>query len=92
MSTSVAPVRRARSQSKLVFFLIFGLLTVFVTYMKNAHVFDPSSEMARHFAPVKWYLVIHALFGGLALFLGIFQFSNRLRARYLPVHRMLGYV
>ena len=26
MSTSVAPVRRARSQSKLVFFLIFGTL------------------------------------------------------------------
>jgi hypothetical protein len=37
---------RSRSQSKLVFFVIFGLLTVFVTYMKNARVFDPTSEIA----------------------------------------------
>jgi uncharacterized membrane protein len=91
MST-VAPVSRSRSQAKLIFFAIFGLLTVFVTYMKNAHVFDPSSEIAQHFAPVKWYLVPHAFFGGLAMLLGAFQFSNRLRARYLRVHRMLGYV
>jgi uncharacterized membrane protein len=92
MSTAVTPVRRPRSQAKLVFFVIFGLLTVFVTYMKNAHVFDPSSEIAQHFAPVKWYLIPHAFFGALAMLLGAFQFSNRLRARYLKVHRMLGYV
>lgn len=92
MSTAVVPVRRPRSQAKLVLFVIFGLLTVFVTYMKNAHVLDPSSEIAQHFAPVKWYLIPHAFFGGLAMLLGAFQFSNRLRARYLNVHRMLGYV
>jgi len=92
MSTVVAPVRRPRSQAKLVFFVIFGFLTVFVTYMKNADVFDPSSQIAQHFAPVKWYLILHAFFGGLAMLLGAFQFSNRLRARYLNVHRMLGYI
>ena len=92
MATVVAPVRRPRSQSKLVFFAIFGLLTVFVTYMKNAHIFDPTSEIAQHFAPVRWYLVPHAFFGVLAMVLGAFQFSNRLRARYLSTHRMLGYV
>ena len=92
MSTIVAPVRRPRSQTKLVFFVVFGFLTVFVTYMKNAHVFDPSSQIAQHFAPVKWYLIPHAFFGGLAMLLGAFQFSNRLRARYLSVHRMLGYI
>ena len=92
MATVVAPVRRPRSQSKLVFFLIFGLLTVFVTYMKNAHVFDPASEIAQHFAPVRWYLLPHAFFGSLAMLLGVFQFSNRLRARYLKIHRTLGYV
>ena len=92
MSTLVAPVRRPGSPAKLVFFVIFGFLTLFVVYMKNAHVFDPSSEIAQHFAPVKWYLIVHAFFGGLAMLLGAFQLSNRLRARYLPVHRMLGYV
>lgn len=92
MATAVAAVRRPRSQSKLVFFVVFGLLTVFVLYMKSARVFDPTSDIARHFAPAKWFLVAHAVFAGLALLLGAFQFSNRLRARYLSVHRFLGYV
>lgn len=92
MSTAAAPARSSRSQAKLVFFILFGLLTIFVTYMKNARIFDPTSEIAQHFAPVKWYLVAHAFFGALAMLLGAFQFSNRLRAKYLPVHRMLGYV
>ena len=92
MATAVASVRRSRSQSKLVFFVIFGLLTVFVMYMKNSRIFDPTSEIAQHFAPVKWYLVPHAFFGILAIVLGVFQFSNRLRARYLKIHRTLGYV
>jgi len=92
MATVVAPIRRSRSQSKLVFFLIFGVLTIFVTYMKNARILDPTSEIARHFAPVKWYVLPHAFFGGLAMILGVFQFSNRLRARFLKVHRTLGYI
>src|SRR5438874_286885 len=92
MATIVAPVLRTRSQKKLIFFVIFGLLTIFVTYMKNARIFDPTSEIAQHFAPVRWYLVPHAFFGALAMLLGAFQFSNRLRARYLKTHRTLGYV
>jgi uncharacterized membrane protein len=92
MATIVAPVRGARSQSKVAFFVIFGLLTIFVTYMKNARIFDPTSEIAQHFAPIKLYLVPHAFFGVLAIVLGVFQFSNRTRARYLKIHRTLGYV
>jgi uncharacterized membrane protein len=92
MSTVSGPVPRSRSQAKLAFFVLFGLVTVFVTYMKNARILDPSSEIAQHFAPVKWYLIVHAFFGALAMLLGVFQFSNRLRARYLTIHRTLGYV
>jgi uncharacterized membrane protein len=92
MATVVASLRRSRSQSKLVFFVIFGLLTAFVTYMKNSHVFDPTSEIAQHFAPVKWYVIPHAFFGALAMLVAVFQFSNRLRARYLQTHRVLGYI
>ena len=92
MATIVAPAVRTRSQKKLILFIVFGLLTIFVTYMKNARIFDPTSEIAQHFAPVKWYLIPHAFFGALAMLLGVFQFSNRLRARYLTTHRTLGYV
>ena len=92
MSTILAPGARLRSQAKLVFFVVFGLVTVSVTYMKNVRILDPSSDTAQHFAPVKWYLVAHAFFGATAMLLGVFQFSNRLRARYLKLHRVLGYV
>src|SRR5947209_20499428 len=92
MATIVAPVVRTRSQQKLIFFILFGLVTIFVTYMKNARIFDSTSEIAQHFAPVRWYLIPHAFFGGLAMLLGVFQFSNRLRARYLKTHRTLGYI
>ena len=92
MSIAISPVGRSHTPLKLVFFAIFFLLSISVIYMKNAHIFDPSSEIARHFAPVKWYLIPHAFFGALALLLGAFQFSNRLRAKYLKVHRILGYL
>ncbi len=92
MSAPAVSRQRPRSQGKLVFFIVFGLLTVFVVYMKNARIFDPTSPIAQHFAPAGWFLAVHAFFGALAMTLGVFQFSNRLRARYLKVHRTLGYV
>jgi uncharacterized membrane protein len=90
--SDVVQAYRPKSQAKLAFFVVFGLLTVFVLYMKNSGIFDPTSEMSRHYAPALGFLVIHGFFGALALVLGAFQLSNRLRARYLGVHRVLGYV
>src|SRR5512142_3002627 len=84
------PVRGSRL--KLAFFLIFGALTVLVIIMKNPGFFDPASPVAQHFAPGLGFLLVHGFFGMVALALGALQFSNRLRARYLPWHRRLGYV
>jgi uncharacterized membrane protein len=84
--------RRPKSQAKLTFFVLFGVATVFVTYMKNQGFFDPTSPTAQHYQPGFAFLLIHALFGTIALVLGAFQLSNRLRARYLGVHRALGYI
>jgi uncharacterized membrane protein len=94
MSTvAAAPsLKPRRSQAKLIGFVIFFAVTIFVTYMKSAKAFDPTSDMARHFAPGTLFLIPHAIFAGLALIMGAFQFSNRLRARYLKVHRVMGYV
>jgi uncharacterized membrane protein len=89
---AVLPVRaRTRSQKKLVFFLGFFAVTAFVTYMKNAKIFHPDSDIARHFAPGMVFLIPHAIFASLALVMGAFQFSTRLRSRYLRVHRAMGY-
>lgn len=93
MATAAAATRaRSGSQTKLILFAIFFAVTAFVTYMKNAQIFDPSSEVARHFAPATLFLIPHAFFAGLAMVMGAFQFSNRLRSRYLRVHRVMGYI
>jgi uncharacterized membrane protein len=91
MPARTLPGVPSRSPAKLLFFVGFFALTILATYEKNARVFDPMSPIARHYAPAKWFLPVHAVFGILAMGLAAFQFSNRLRARYLRVHRILGY-
>jgi len=91
MPTRTSPAVTSRSPTKLLFFLGFFALTILATYEKNARVLDPMSPIARHYAPAKWFLPVHAIFGILAMGLAAFQFSNRLRAGYLRVHRILGY-
>ncbi len=90
---SIADLARGpKSQAKIFFFVVFALITVFVTYMKNRGFFDPASPTAQHYAPALGFLLVHGFFGATALVLGVFQLSIRLRARYLGVHRALGYV
>ncbi len=92
MATATAPAVTSRSNVKLLFFLLFFALTIFAAYEKNARILDPTSPIAQHFAPAKWYLPVHAFFGAIAMAVAAFQFSNRLWARYLRLHRVFGYV
>lgn len=91
MSTSAPAVTPKRSPAKLIFFAVFLLVTAFVTFGKNRGVFNPADPMRQHYEPGMVWLIPHAGFAALALLMGIFQFSNRLRAKYLAVHRKLGY-
>src|SRR3954464_12005232 len=92
VAAAASALKPRRSQAKLIWFAIFFAVTIFVTYMKNAKVFDPSSDMARHFSPGMFFLIPHAIFASIALVMGAFQFSNRLRARHLRLHRIMGYI
>jgi len=89
--TAPSPIS-LRSQVKAAFFLVFFAMTIFAAYEKNSRIFDPTSPIAQHYAPAKWFLPVHALCGILAMTVPALQFSNRLRARYLKWHRALGYV
>jgi uncharacterized membrane protein len=92
MATATAPAVTSRSHAKLMFFFLFFALTIFAAYEKNARILDATSPIAQHFAPATWYLPVHAFFGAIAMAVAAFQFSNRLRARYIRLHRVLGYV
>ena len=90
--TSDAPsVVPKGSRAKVIFFVVFLLATAFVTFGKNRGVFNPADPMRQHYEPGMSWLIPHAGFAALALLMGIFQFSNRMRARYLGTHRKLGY-
>jgi hypothetical protein len=89
VATATARAVTSRSQAKLLFFLVFFALTILGVYEKDARIFDPSSPIAQHFAPAKWYMAVHGFFGAIAMVVAAFQFSNRLRVRYLRVHRFL---
>ena len=91
MATATAPAVTSHSKAKVVFFAAFFAITIFSVYDKDARVFDPGSPIARHFAPAMWFVIVHGSFGAIAMAVAAFQFSNRLRARYLRVHRVLGY-
>jgi uncharacterized membrane protein len=44
----------------------------------------------KHYAIIKGTLLPHGIAGAIALFLGVSQFSSRLRTRHTRVHRVLG--
>lgn len=77
-------------QAKHVFFILYGLITLFVIYRYEVPFLDSQSPTWEHVAKVKWWLLPHGLAGAIALFLAPFQFSKRLRQRNLRLHQILG--
>ena len=91
MATAPAPAARGSSvKAKHVLFVAFGLMTLFVFYQRDSQLFDAHSPLRQRYAPIPWLILAHGVPGALALLLGMFQFSSRLRQRYLQVHRVMG--
>jgi uncharacterized membrane protein len=93
MVTPAAPahITRKRSfQAKLAMWVVFVLMTLFVLLTRDRMLFDANSPLRQRYAPIPWLMLAHGVPGALALFLGFFQFSSRLRQRYLNVHRWMG--
>jgi len=66
-------------------------LLVIVWITRDRMLLDSNSFLRQRYAPLPGLMLLHGVPGALALFLGIFQFSNRLRARYLQVHKVMGW-
>ena len=82
---------RTRSiQAKHIFFIFFGLMTLLVLYLYEVPLMDADSPARQRIEVVKWWMIPHGIAGALALFLAPLQFSNRLRQRYLRLHRIMG--
>ncbi len=77
-------------QSKHALWAVFGLMALFVLFTRERSLLDPSSFLRQRYAPVPWLMFLHGIPAALALALGVFQFSSRLRQRHLQAHRVMG--
>ncbi|HKS88219.1 MAG TPA: DUF2306 domain-containing protein [Stellaceae bacterium] len=75
---------------KPIVFTVIGLMAAYVIYHNEYFLINAAAPIWKHYEPFKWYLLGHGLAGGCALVLAPMQFSDRLRRRYLTLHRTTG--
>jgi hypothetical protein len=78
--------------SKTILFALIGVMYAYVLYNVEGFLFNKSDPEWKHIAPFQMWLLPHGLAAACALFLGPFQFSERLRRKYVMVHKTFGYL
>ena len=76
--------------AKYVTFSLIALTSLYVLYHNERFVIDGSHPAWQHYAPFKWWLLPHAIFGTIVLVFAPFQFSERIRQRFTKAHRVMG--
>ena len=75
---------------KYILFALIGVMTAYVLAHNERFLIEPQHPTWAFFAPVKWWLLPHALAGTCAMLAAPLQFSDRLRRRYAKFHRVTG--
>jgi uncharacterized membrane protein len=76
--------------AKYVVFSIIALTSLYVLYHNERFLVDSSHPAWQHYAPFKWWLLPHGIFGAIVLLFAPLQFSDRLRQRFPKWHRVMG--
>jgi uncharacterized membrane protein len=84
------PVRARSVQARHVIFGLLGLLMIVVWFTRDYMLLIPNSFLRQRYSPIAWIVMLHGIPGAAALFLGVLQFSARLRQRHLQWHRVMG--
>jgi len=94
MTVDISPSPRGfqMPRAKTLLFAAIAAMYVFVLLTVESFLFDKSNPEWQHIAPFQWWLLPHGLAAACALFLGPFQFSERLRRKYVMVHKTFGYL
>ena len=90
--TPSAPRPWQAPRAKTLLFVGIGLLYAYVIVTTESFLWDKTSPEWTHIEPFKTILLPHGLVAALALLLGPFQFSERLRRKYALVHKTIGYL
>ena len=79
-----------RINAKHVVFSAIALASLYVLYHNERFLIDGSHPAWQHYAPFKWWLLPHGIFGAIVLLFAPLQFSDRLRQRFTRAHRIMG--
>ena len=79
-------------RAKTALFALIAVMYVYVLITNESFLVDKSDPEWAHIAPFKMWLLPHGMAAAFALFLGPFQFSERLRRKYIMVHKTFGYL
>ena len=93
MATTSLPVQTVSSvrvRPKYVVFAFVGLMIAYVFYHNESFLIHPNHPVWQHYHPFRWWLLPHGIAGACAILLGPLQFSDRLRARFTKLHRVIG--
>lgn len=77
---------------KYLLFGFIGLMVAYVLVHDESFLVNPKDSEWQHIQSFRWWLLPHGLAGACALLLGPLQFSERLRHRFIKLHRIAGYV
>ena len=90
--TPSAPKSWHTPRPKTLLFALIGVMYLYVFLTTENFLWDKSSPEWAHIAPFRTWLLPHGLAAAFALLLGPFQFSERLRRKYLTLHKTFGYL
>jgi hypothetical protein len=76
--------------AKYAVFSMIAVASTYVMYHNERFLADSSHPAWQHFAPFKWWLLPHGIFGAIVLLFAPFQFSDRIRQRFTRAHRVMG--
>ncbi|HEV2829394.1 MAG TPA: DUF2306 domain-containing protein [Pyrinomonadaceae bacterium] len=76
--------------AKYVTFSMIAVASTYVLYHNERFLVDSSNPVWEHYAPFKWWLLPHGIFGAIVLLLAPLQFSDRIRQRFTKAHRVMG--
>jgi uncharacterized membrane protein len=91
MATAVGPASgRSLIQPRHVILGSLLAMMVVVWFTRDHLLLVPNSHLRQHLAQASSLAMLHGIPSAAALFLGVLQFSSRIRARHLKWHKMMG--
>ena len=89
-ATNQGALPKLSTRPKYLAFAFIGVMMAYVAVHNESFLVNWKDPIWSHYRDIKWYLLPHGITAACALLLGPLQFSDRLRARFTKLHRVMG--